>query len=86
MVALFVLGILCVVGYLALRGVRALEIDQGKPAHLESLAEEIELLREQHQHLGSQLNALREGQEFARQLSASNPGQRDAPSVPRSTP
>lgn len=64
MVAVFVLGILGVVGYLALRVVRALEIDQGKPAHLESLAEEIERLREQHQHLGSQLNALREGQEF----------------------
>jgi cell division protein FtsB len=54
--------------YLALRGIRALEVGSVRPDDLAVLAEEIEQLREQHQRLGSQVAALRDGQEFTRQL------------------
>ena len=70
----FSLALICGAAYLVLRGIRALEVGRGRPADLDTLAEEIELLREQHQQLGAQIASLREGQEFARQLRTPNTG------------
>lgn len=65
---LLYLGMILSLGYLGLRAIRALEIGRGRPGDLEVLAEEIEQLREQHQQLGNQITALRDGQDFARKL------------------
>lgn len=65
---IFYIAMIVGAGYLALRGIRALEVGQGRPAELEALTAELELLRDEQQVLGRQITALREGQEFVRLL------------------
>ncbi|MCA9764109.1 MAG: hypothetical protein KC544_13395 [Gemmatimonadetes bacterium] len=70
---LLYLGLLAGAGYLGLRIIRALVVGRSRPSNLAALAEEIEGLREQQQFLTNQILALRDGQEFARQLRTAPP-------------
>lgn len=70
------LGMILSMGYLALRGIRAFE-DSGRGSpDLGALAEEIRLLREEHERLHRQVAAIHEGAEFRRQLRQPRPAPR----------
>lgn len=56
-------------GYLALRAIRALEVGPRSAAEVERLAKELEKLREAQDDLANRVSALRDEQEFVRQLN-----------------